>query len=289
MAKHLNLVSYFGGKYPQLKWLLPHFPAGNFHFIDLMCGSGNVALNVEYPLITVNDLNENIVNLFWVLRDQYEEFVRQLYFSPFARRELERVLSDETTDPVRKAVNYFIRCQLGYGANGSQNNHKGFGTEYKIGKSNHYRVDNWNNKLKKLPAVVEKLRSFQIEHTNALELFSKVNKSCCITYFDPPYVLKTRSSKKRYTHEVEDDFHRDLSDTVYNANSLVAISGYESTLYDDLFTKRGFHKFTGKPNRSNVKKEFRTECLFTNYHPSDFSTNPLFKSFFNTIHNQHQL
>src|SRR5450759_984121 len=94
MQKYINLISYFGGKYPHLKWLISKFPAGNYHFIDIMCGSGNVALNVNYPLITVNDVNDEIINLFNVLRDNYDEFLRALYFTPFSRAELNRIITD---------------------------------------------------------------------------------------------------------------------------------------------------------------------------------------------------
>ena len=178
MNKHLNLISYFGGKYPHLNWLIDKFPKGNYHFIDIMCGSANVALNVDYPLVTINDLNDDVINLFYVLREKYDEFLRELYFTPFSRSEFERVVDGtgncvEASD-VEKARRYFLRCQLGYGANGSQNNHLGCGFEWKLQQSNFYRVDNWNVKLKRLANIVARLRGFQIESTDAIELFDNV-------------------------------------------------------------------------------------------------------------------
>lgn len=267
MNKHLNLISYFGGKYPHLKWLLDKFPKGNYHFVDIMCGSANVALNVDYPLVTINDINDEVINLFHVLRDYYDEFLRLVYFTPFSRTELNNIITDSKNNVqlsnIERARRYFVRSQLGFGANGSQNDHYGCGFEWKLQKSNFYKVDNWNMKLLRLAKIVDRLRHFQIESKNALELFDKVNHKNTIVYWDPPYKLDLRKSKKRYKHEVEDDFHNAIAEKVKNANCMVAVSGYDHPLYDKIFT--GFYKTKDIPKKSNVGKIITQECLWTNY------------------------
>lgn len=273
MNKYKNLITYFGGKYPQLTWLIDKFPKGNYHFVDIMCGSANVALNVSYPMITINDLNDEVINLFQVLREQPEEFMRVLYFTPFSRAEICKIIEDRggVNDPVEKARRYFVRSQLGYGANGGQNNHKGFGVEYKLHRTGWTRVQNWNRKLDKLPEIIDRLRSFQIESRDAFVLFDKLNNSDSIIYFDPPYVLDIRKSKKRYHHEWENEQHMELSKKVAAANCFVAVSGYDSELYNDLF--KGFYKSVGPANRSNTGKVSRNECLWTNYNPTTINGN----------------
>jgi len=269
MQKYVNLISYFGGKYPHLKWLISKFPAGNYHFIDIMCGSANVALNVNYPLVTVNDMNDEIHNLFQVLRNDYDEFMRILYFTPFSRTELNNIITalknNESVSNVERARRYFVKSQLGYGANGSQNNHYGMGFEWALHETNFYRTDNWNLKLQRLAKVVDKLRHFQIESRDALELFDSVNSRGNIVYFDPPYLLSTRKSKKRYHHEQEDDFHVRLAEKISDAKCFVAVSGYDSPLYDELFSS--MHKSMDIPKKSNVGKLITRECLWTNYDP----------------------
>ena len=265
MKNHLNLVSWFGGKYPHLSWLIDQFPAGNYHFVDLMTGSANVALNVNYPLVTINDLNGEVVNLFKVLRDHENEFTRRVYFTPFSREELYSIIdSDPTDDIIERARRYFVRCQLGYGANGSQNNHKGAGFEYKLHKSNYYRVDNWNLKLKKLASIASKLRSFQIESVDALILIEKLDKPSNFIYVDPPYLMQTRSSGKRYKHEVDEQWHERLSEklnALQHAN--FAISGYDHSIYDKLYD--GCEKVIGPQSNATVSKRGIREVLWRNY------------------------
>jgi DNA adenine methylase len=269
------MISYFGGKYPHLKWLISKFPAGNYHFIDIMCGSGNVALNVDYPLVTVNDTNDNIINLFNVLRDQYDEFMRAVYFTPFSRAELNRIVTDNLNrvklSNIERARRYFVISQLSFGGNGSQNNHYGCGFEWQLQKANYYRVVNWNLKLKRLASVVERLRHFQIENKDAIELFSIVNRPGNVVYWDPPYLLTLRSGKKRYRNEVDIDFHRTISELTKDAKCFIAISGYDSPLYDDIFSH--LYKSVDKVKKSNCSKKEVSECLWTNYNPETINGN----------------
>jgi DNA adenine methylase len=270
--KPLNMVSYFGGKWPHLKWLIPHFPVGNFHFIDAMCGAANVALNVNYPLITVNDLNNEIINLFYVLRDSHEEFVRQLYFTPFSSAELEKCISDPLpADPIERARQYYVKCQQGYGANGSQNNHKGTGFEFKVEKTAYYRVDNWNKRIAKLPEIIDRLRHFQIMNKDIFYVLDRMDRKDNIIYIDPPYVLSTRRAKKRYTHECEDDFHEKLCNRLLDIkDAFVALSGYDNEIYRDILSE--WHLSIGPYNQATVSKKSARECLWTNYQPTFYKS-----------------
>lgn len=265
--KNLNLVSYFGGKNQMLPWLKPLLPVGDYHFVDAMCGAANIALNVNHSLITVNDINSEIINLFTVLREDSEEFIRRLYFTPFSREELYRVLDAKPVDDrIEMARRFFVRCQLGYAANGSQNSHRGVGFEFKTYRSKYYRVDGWNYKIEYLAEIIEKLRKMQIEHCDVLELIKKVDRPNTIIYLDPPYVLSTRSSKKRYKFECSDEFHVNLLKAAKEVkHAYVAISGYESDLYNEILKDWWCTK--SPPNKSNTAKREVVECLWTNYDP----------------------
>jgi DNA adenine methylase len=261
-SKHLNLISYFGGKYPHLNWLLPLFPAGNYHFVDAMCGAANVALNVNYPLVTINDLNSEVVNLFEVLRTDHEALINKIYFTPFSREVFENAIED-TDCKLERAWQFFVRAQLGYGGVSSQNKHKGFGCEKKVSRSNYFRVDNWNKKLDKLDAIIEKLRGFQIEHKDVVDIIISYDRPTTIIYIDPPYLRSTRNDNKRYQHEQDDDFHISMLTAALDAKCMISISGYDNELYNDMLS--GWFKHIGPVHLSNVKKIERQEVLWTNY------------------------
>lgn len=265
-TKNVNLVSYFGGKWQILDWLIPLFPLGEYHFIDCFCGSGNVGLNVNYPLVTMNDINSDVYNLFMVLRNNKEELLEKLYFTPFSREECEACVNmdNENISAVEKARSFYVRCQIGYGANGSQNKHKGVGFEWEIQKKRFYKVNNWNLRLEKLPDIIDRLRHIQITKMDFFDLYKRQNKKGNILYLDPPYVLSTRKSKKRYKHETDDKFHFKLLEIIQDSRAFIALSGYSNDLYNGALSDWYVNE---KTTKSNTSSTIRTEVLYTNYDP----------------------
>jgi hypothetical protein len=55
-----------------------------------------------------------------------------------------------------------------------------------------------------------------------------------LTYCDPPYLLETRTSKRRYRHEYSRQDHLDLLELLKSLPCRVILSGYPSALYDDM-------------------------------------------------------
>lgn len=55
-----------------------------------------------------------------------------------------------------------------------------------------------------------------------------------LIYADPPYVLATRSSARRYHHDMTDADHRRLIECLRRVPAAVILSGYPSALYDEL-------------------------------------------------------
>lgn len=269
----VTAIPYFGGKTPHLPFLYEHF-VENVHLVDCMCGSATVAINADkkkYRLITINDLNSDVINLFNVLRNNFGEFVQKLIFTPFSREEFYNA-SIPTDDPVEAARRFYVRCMQGYSGQGSQNIDKhSWGYEcatthaYNGKFRNHYRVTTWNSKMTYLQEIVEKLRGMQIEQRPFQEMFDIYGRENTLLYFDPPYVMATRADKKRYRHEFDDEKHIDLCTRAKSATCYVAISGYESELYNDLLPD--FHRSFAKEQKTNTSKKSRVEVLYTNYPP----------------------
>ena len=71
MEKIKSPIFYMGGKYDLLDELLPRFPKKEQveTFIDLFGGSGTISLNVPYNNIIYNEINNNIVNLLIMLKN----------------------------------------------------------------------------------------------------------------------------------------------------------------------------------------------------------------------------
>ncbi len=79
------------------------------------------------------------------------------------------------------------------------------------------------------PAQVEVLNEDAFDF---LEGFDWAKAGRCLVYADPPYLLETRSSMKRYRYEFSRSDHVRLLDLVARLPALVMLSRYPSALYD---------------------------------------------------------
>jgi len=57
-----------------------------------------------------------------------------------------------------------------------------------------------------------------------------------LVYSDPPYLLSTRTSQRRYRFDYTERKHRELLKILKTLPCQVILSGYRSSLYDDLLT-----------------------------------------------------
>src|SRR5438132_2245977 len=93
--------------------------------------------------------------------------------------------------------------------------------------------------------VIERFGSMtgvELYHGDAvafLRQFDYASAGRVLVYADPPYLHSTRTSRKRYTHEYSINDHRVLLYLLRElslAGVAVMLSGYPSSLYDDLLS-----------------------------------------------------
>src|SRR3982751_3622861 len=86
---------WYGGKYSHLDWLLPLLPKAT-HFCEPFGGSAAVLINRDpSSLETYNDLDEEVVTFFEVLREQPDELIRAIASTPFSRAEFRHAIKHE--------------------------------------------------------------------------------------------------------------------------------------------------------------------------------------------------
>jgi DNA adenine methylase len=84
-----------------------------------------------------------------------------------------------------------------------------------------------------------------------------------LVYADPPYLHSTRTSRKRYRHELTDGQHVELLDRLRRIPAAVILSGYPSALYDSLLSDWKTCEF-----QVMTRGGPRTEKLWFNFTPS---------------------
>jgi DNA adenine methylase len=272
--KRVIAFGWYGGKYSHLDWLLPLLPPCH-HYCEPFGGSAAVLLNREpSPVETYNDIDGEVVNFFRVLRDEPERLIKAIGLTPFSREEFAIACEiDPSLDPVERARRFYIRARqvrtglaqsatLGRWANCKNTSRAGMAGA----------VSRWLGAIEDLPDIALRLLRVQIENRPAIEVIRLYDSPETLFYCDPPYIHETRGDNNAYAYEMSDEEHRELALVLNSVQGLVAISGYDCDLMNDLYPSPQWHKSIAPTKTIHSTKDERTEILWTNYDPK--ATNP---------------
>lgn len=254
------VMKYPGSKWSIANWIIGFFP-GHHSYLEPFLGSGAVLFNKPRSNIeTVNDLDGNVVNLFDWIRKDPEKLAHQIYYTPYARQVYEEAFFMEAEDSFEKAVNFYIRLNMGHGF---RTNGEKVGWKNDVqGRERSYASQDWCNLPGKIMQAAERLRGVQIENKPAVELVRRFNSPNVLVYADPPYVLGTRNGRQ-YRHEMDDKAHLELLDALSAHKGKVLLSGYDNDLYNDCL--RGWHREETTCYSQVCSK--KKEVLWMNFEP----------------------
>lgn len=273
------LLRWHGGKWILAPWIISHFPDHRV-YVEPFGGAASVLIRKERAYAEVyNDLDDDVVNLFRVLRsDRASELVEQLQLTPFARAEFNDAYLP-TDCPVEMARRLIIRSFMGFGSDG-HNGARPTGFRATSNRSGTTPAHDWVNYPECLKMIIERVAGVVIEHRPAIAVMAHQDTPTTLHYVDPPYVWATRSkahnsSKKNYRHELTDSDHVELLEFLGTLTGMVLLSGYPDPSYDAALN--GWRKVERKALADGARE--RIECLWINPAAQDaLSAGPLFGS-----------
>lgn len=261
------IVRYHGGKWLLAEWIIRHFPEHRV-YVEPFGGGGSVLLQKPRSYAEVyNDLDDVIVNLFRVLRDERtaQELCAAVRMTPFARVEFQQAY-EPCEDPVELARRTIVRGFMGFGSAAVSRDHR-TGFRAYSNRSGTTPARDWINWPDVVPPFVERMRGVVIEHKPAEGVMLQHDTTETLFYVDPPYPFSTRSLPRGasqpfcYRHEMTDDDHRLLAATLHGLVGMVVLSGYPCDLYDrELFAD--WHRVERKAFADGAGE--RTEVLWLN-------------------------
>lgn len=254
------ILKYPGSKWSIADWIIQFFPP-HHSYLEPFFGSGAVLFNKSRSNIeTVNDLDGNVANLFeWIKKDP-ERLAKEIYYTPYARQVYEEAFNRIEKNSLYKAVNFYIRCQMGHGF---RTNGEKVGWKNDIqGREYAYAAKDWAELPERILAAGERLRGVQIENRPAVEVIQRFDYPNVLIYADPPYILSARHGKQ-YKEEMSDADHEKLLDTLLNHKGPALISGYDTPMYNALL-KDWHREETVSITQSGTRKR---EILWMNFEP----------------------
>ena len=261
--------NYFGGKFTWLEHLYANFPTDFTHLVDVFAGSMCVSLNYKGNVIkTANEINEDITNFFFVLRDHEEELTRLLLLTPCSETEYNNSWV-KCEDKIELARRFYVRIRQSFFGLGAQRKNKGWHmAKSHVNASGGETVSRWNKAIEKLHDVAEVIRSeFQIMNSNYAECIDRIDNPNAFFYCDPPYPLECRKSSNDYKFEFSDDQHRELAMKLHNIEGKAMISGYDCPLMQELYGD--WHKVLFPVKKNNIRSGYVQEVVWCNYKPAN--------------------
>lgn len=260
------LFKCHGGKYYLAQWILNYFPANyeDLKYVETSGGAASVLLNKKPSSKgeIYNDLNSRVANIFHCLKEYTPDFVATINDIEYAEKSFKEAGKVEMKyDDINSAIAELVLRRMSRGGLGK---HFSWSQRQRGGRPGDLNA--WETFKDLLVPMSKRLHGVQILNQDQVEVIKAHDSPETLFYCDPPYVHATRSAKKAYDYELDDEQHRALAESLNNANGKVIVSGYDCKLYQELYKGWRVVCKSVKNNAGQGKvKSNRIECLWLNY------------------------
>lgn len=250
------VLKYPGAKNRIADWLLEYVPEHKL-YLEPFFGSGALFFNKKPSYLEIiNDIDDEVVNFFKVLRDDGDKLANLISLTPYSREEYKRAYILEDISDIERARRFAVKCWQGFGCGNRYKN----GYRRGIKGTSPNPASSWHRLSDSLIFAIERLKNAQIEKKNALELIGDIHGEDAFIYIDPPYLPDTRK-KYLYNHEMDEEGHIKLLEAIKDKDCKVMISGYDNELYNK-YLKDWNKAVKGTTAEMGIK---RTEMIWFNY------------------------
>lgn len=273
MATIKSPINWFGGKYYMANKIIDLF-SEHKTYVEVFGGAGHVLFKKNpSPIEVYNDINENLVDFFRVLRDKEksEELRIQLELTPHSRSEFTECYNswnDKNIDQIEKVRRWYVTLMQCFSKSFGNSGWSYSKTISNRGMSQ--STSQWLGKIERdIPTTVERLRTVQIDNLSFEEIIPKYDNPETLFYLDPPYIHNTRKMNYTYEFEMEDDLHKKLVKILLKIKGKAILSGYENEIYKTL-EENGWKKISiGNYDKKSMKHDSETqraeEFVWVNY------------------------
>lgn len=265
------IVKWVGGKRQLMFELIKNMPKSYNRYFEPFIGGGALFFELQPEQAYISDLNEELINLYSVVRDNVDELIKDLskhevskeYFLEI--RNIDRTEQYTELSDVERASRFIYLNRTCFNGMYRVNSQGQFNVPF--GHYKNPRIIDENNLLN----CSELLKKTEIKCADFSEILTKVKKGDLV-YFDPPYVpLNDTSSFTSYTKDGFDinmQFKlRDVCDELDNKGVKFMLSNSDTKLVNELYVNYEIKKvFASRQINANADGRGKiTEVLVRNY------------------------
>lgn len=236
VKKHRAFLKWAGGKYSLVEVIGKMLPKGD-RLIEPFVGAGSVFLNSDYEHYLLNDINQDLINLYKILQQQPAKFIEDArrIFSPENNTSEAyyqwRADFNASSDPYFRSLVFLYMNRHGYNGLCRYNKSGGYNVPFGKYKKPYFpevELLFFAEKAKKATFVCESYR----------ETFARSKKGDVI-YCDPPYVPLSKTAS--FTSYAGNGFGLDEQADLANAAEEVSSVGNGTVLisnHDTIWTRK---------------------------------------------------
>lgn len=265
------IVKWVGGKRQLMFELLKNMPKSYNRYFEPFIGGGALFFELQQEQAYISDMNEELINLYSVVRDNVYELIKDLnkhevskeYFLEI--RNIDRTEKYADLSDVERASRFIYLNRTCFNGMYRVNSQGQFNVPF--GHYKNPRIIDENNLLN----CSELLKKTEIKCADFSEILTKVKKDDFV-YFDPPYVpLNETSSFTSYTKDgfdIDMQFKlRDVCDELDSMGVKFMLSNSDTKLINELYANYEIKKvFATRTINANADGRGKiTEVLVRNY------------------------
>ena len=265
------IVKWVGGKRQLMFELLKNMPENYNRYFEPFIGGGALFFELQPDNAYISDMNEELINLYQVVRDNVDELITDLQKHDISKeyfmeiRNIDRTEEYKSWSNVKKASRFIYL------------NRTCFNGMYRVNSKGEFNVPFGHYKN---PKILDEnnlincsnlLQRTEIKHADFSEILKKVKKGDFV-YFDPPYVpLSETSSFTSYTKDgfdIDMQFKlRDVCDELDSMGVKFLLSNSDTKLVNELYENYNIKKvFASRQINANADGRGKiTEVLVRNY------------------------
>lgn len=265
------IVKWVGGKRQLMFELLKNMPKDYNRYFEPFIGGGALFFELQPNNAYISDMNEELINLYKVVRDNVDELIVDLQKHDISKeyfmeiRNIDRTEEYEYWSDVKKASRFIYLNRTCFNGMYRVNSKGEFNVPF--GHYKNPRILDENNLIN----CSNLLQRTEIKHADFSEILKKVKKGDFV-YFDPPYVpLSETSSFTSYTKDgfdIDMQFKlRDVCDELDSMGVKFLLSNSDTKLVNELYENYNIKKvFASRQINANADGRGKiTEVLVRNY------------------------
>ncbi|CCY63074.1 putative adenine-specific DNA methyltransferase [Clostridium sp. CAG:967] len=265
------IVKWVGGKRQLMFELLKNMPKEYNRYFEPFIGGGALFFELQPQNAYISDMNEELINLYSVVRDNVYELIEDLSKHEVSKeyflgiRNIDRTEKYAELSDVERASRFIYLNRTCFNGMYRVNSHGQFNVPF--GHYKNPRIIDENNLLN----CSKLLKKTEIKCADFSEILTKVKKGDFV-YFDPPYVpLNETSSFTSYTKDgfdIDMQFKlRDVCDELDSKGVKFMLSNSDTKLVNELYANYEIKKvFASRQINANADGRGKiTEVLVRNY------------------------